>query len=363
MYDYCVPLSQPSPDAQAFIRCLTGEQTPERPPLVEYLIDEVLMRPILAEMMGREWVEPQPDDRSSQIAYWDNFIEFWYRMGYDFVRLELSLGFTHHHLFAEDTAPESVRQRSWADEHRGTITSWDDFERYPWPTVTDEHFFAHEYVVSHLPAGMGLISNHGGGICEWLTWMMSYEGLCLALYDAPDLVAAVAQRIGALMEQYYKRLLQLDGLIAVFPGDDMGFRTQTLIGPDALREYCLPWHQRFAQMAHQAGVLYLLHSCGNVEAIMEDLVEDVGIDGKHSFEDVIIPISQFQQRYGDRIAVLGGVDVHNLATCSPDQLRRYVREVIDECAPRGRFAVGSGNSIPSYIPVENYLTMLDEALR
>jgi len=46
----------------------------------------------------------------------------------------------------------------------------------------------------------------------------------------------------------------------------------------------------------------------------------------------------------------------------PDDLRKYVRSVINACAPRGRFAVGSGNSIPSYIPLENYLTMLDEAL-
>jgi uroporphyrinogen decarboxylase len=32
------------------------------------------------------------------------------------------------------------------------------------------------------------------------------------------------------------------------------------------------------------------------------------------------------------------------------------------CGARGRFAVGSGNSIPSYIPLENYLTMVDTAL-
>ena len=52
------------------------------------------------------------------------------------------------------------------------------------------------------------------------------------------------------------------------------------------------------------------------------------------------------------------------ARCSaPENLRGYVRYVIDACAPGGRFAVGSGNSIPDYIPPENFLTMLDEALR
>jgi uroporphyrinogen decarboxylase len=38
-----------------------------------------------------------------------------------------------------------------------------------------------------------------------------------------------------------------------------------------------------------------------------------------------------------------------------------VRRIIDICGPRGRFAIGSGNSIPSYVPVENYLALVDEA--
>jgi uroporphyrinogen decarboxylase len=157
-------------------------------------------------------------------------------------------------------------------------------------------------------------------------------------------------------------LLSLDKVIALFPGDDMGFRSSTLISPEHLRTYVLPWHKRFASMAHQRGIPYFIHSCGNVEKIMEDLISDVGIDGRHSYEDAIIPVEDFQARYGDRIAVLGGVDVHRLSTNSPEQVRERVRFLVDTCGERGRFAIGSGNSIPSYIPVENYLAMIDEAL-
>jgi uroporphyrinogen decarboxylase len=115
-------------------------------------------------------------------------------------------------------------------------------------------------------------------------------------------------------------------------------------------------------MAHQRGLPYFLHSCGNLAKIMEDLIIEVGIDGKHSFEDAIIPVEDFQRRYGDRIAVLGGVDVHHLTTGTPEQVRQRVRFLIDTCGGRGRYAIGSGNSIPSYIPVANYLAMVDEAL-
>jgi uroporphyrinogen decarboxylase len=96
---------------------------------------------------------------------------------------------------------------------------------------------------------------------------------------------------------------------------------------------------------------------------MEDLIGDVKIDGKHSFEDAILPITEFHARYGDRIASLGGVDVDLLTRGSEQDVRGRVREIVGACHPRGRYALGSGNSIPSYVPVANYLAMLDEALQ
>ena len=356
-----VPLARPEPDARRFIDSLMGRIKSPRPPLVEYLVDEVVMRPVMTDVLGRGWVE-ETSDREAQRAYLDNFIQFWYRLGYDFVRFERSLGFAVRQLHAPDTAPGSKKQRAWVDEHQGYISTWDDFERYPWPTVEAMDFFPFEYLNRHLPEGMGLMTCHAAGIFEHLSQIMSYEGLCLALYDNPDLVQAISDRLGELMTGFYRHLLDLDRVIAIFPGDDMGFRTSALIAPDDLRKYCLPWHKRFAAMAHGRGLPYFLHSCGNLESIMEDLITDVGIDGKHSFEDAILPVQDFQARCGQRIAVLGGVDVDILASSSPEQVRQRTRQLMETCGERGRYAIGSGNSIPSYVPVANYLAMIDEAL-
>jgi uroporphyrinogen decarboxylase len=355
-----LPVSNPKPDGKNFIDVLMGKKR-AKPPLVEYLVDDVLMRPIVTELLGRSWKIPQ-GDRASLTAYLDNFIEFWYRMGYDFVRYEQDMGFQSHNLLAPDPAPQSRKDRAWADQHNGMITSWEDFEKYPWPKVDQADFFAYEYINDHLPDGMGLIVSHGAGIYEHLSSMMSYEALCLAVHDNPELVLAVSERIGSLIEGYYRHMLSLDRVICPFQGDDMGFRSGTLLAPDQLRKYSLFWHKRLAAMAHAHQMPYFLHSCGNLEKIMPDLIEDVQIDGKHSFEDAIIPVEDFQQRYGNRIAVLGGVDVHRLTTNTEEEVRKRVRFLMETCGERGRYAIGSGNSIPSYIPLENYLAMLDEAL-
>jgi uroporphyrinogen decarboxylase len=356
-----LPLEHPKPDAQEFIDILMGRKRQVRTPLVEYIVDDVVMRPIVEGLLGRRWVDYGPD-RDAQAAYLDNFIEFWYRMGYDCVRFEQNLPFLEPKLVIQDAAPGSPKAREWADEHQGIIRSWEDFERLRWPKVEEFDFFPFEYLSRHLPDGMGLICSHGGGVFEHVTWMMSLEGFCATLVGDPPLVKAVADRLGGLMAEFYKHLLNLDRLVALFPGDDMGYNVGTIVSPADLRKYFLPWHTRFAAMAHANGLPYFLHSCGNVERIMEDLTTEVKIDGKHSFENNIVPVGEFQSRYGDRIAVLGGLDLNVLGASSADEVRIETRKLIETCGSRGRYAVGSGNSIPSYIPVQNYLAMVDEAL-
>ena len=356
-----LPVEKPAPDAGEFIAIITGRSSSPRVPLVEYIVDDVLLRPIVSQLMGREWV-PWADDREAQRQYLDSFIAFWYQLGYDFVRFERSLDFSKRQLLAPDPAPASREQRAWADEHQGTISNWQDFERYDWPSAEEMDYFPFEYISTHLPEGMGFMTCHAGGVFEHLSQIMSLEGLCFAIHDDRALVKAVVDRIGESMLAFYDHLLTLDGLIAIFQGDDMGFRSGTLVAPDDLRKYCLPWQRRLAEKTHSAGLPYFLHSCGNLEAIVEDLIADVGIDAKHSFEDAILPVEEFQAEFGDRIGVLGGVDINILAGGSPEDVRRRTRHLIETCGGRGRFAIGSGNSIPSYVPVPNYLAMIDEAL-
>ena len=359
-----VPLAKPRPDCDEFMKAVTTDYEPARPRLVEYKMNLPVQKAII-EMLGRTWVDDvapghiasgQPAGAGRE-AFWDNFIAMWYHLGYDFVRLELSLD-----------CPRSSRTggdhgRAYAETAAGPIQSWEDLEKYPWPDVSEADFFPYEYVSEHMPEGMGMMCCHAGGPLEWLNSLMGYETLCLALYEQPDLVAAVAEEVGARVTKYVERLLQMPRLIAYFQGDDMGFRTGTLLSPEHLRTYSLPHHTRYSAMAHEAGVPYFLHSCGQVTEIMDDLIDTVRIDAKHSVEDAILPVQEWKRRYGGRIGILGGVDIDKLTRLSPEALRTYVRTIIDDCSPGGHFAIGSGNSIPDYIPVENYLTMLDEALR
>ena len=100
----------------------------------------------------------------------------------------------------------------------------------------------------------------------------------------------------------------------------------------------------------------------DVLEVYEDLITDCRIDAKHSFEDTILPVDQFKKLYGKRITPLGGLDVDVICRSSEQELRRYARRMIEACFSDGYWALGTGNSLTNYMPVENYITVLEEGL-
>ena len=57
MKQFVVPFKNPKPDIDSFIRAMKGEISPEKPPVCEYLIDDILMKKVLVDMLGRPWIE------------------------------------------------------------------------------------------------------------------------------------------------------------------------------------------------------------------------------------------------------------------------------------------------------------------
>ena len=355
-----LPIKNPSPDYKWFRRVILGQEIPKRPPFVELFLDQEILQEIVVNFLGRQWTAPDAN-KENRKKYWDNYIEAYYRLGYDFVWIDGKVNFPSKPRTAGDTANLSRGNRNWDEEGAGAITSWEEFETYKWPSQTEFNLWDIEYVSKHLYEGMGLFVFPCRGFLEVpLEIIMGFENFSYLLYDEPELVKAVCDRVGSTIMSFYRQVTNVDRLMGFFPGDDMGYKSATMISPNALRELILPWHKKAAALAHEHDLLYMLHSCGNLEEIMDDLIDDVKIDAKHSFEDQIIPASEFKIRYGEKIAVLGGIDIDKLCRLPENELRKYIRSTLEACMPGGRYALGSGNSVANYIPIQNYLCMLEE---
>jgi uroporphyrinogen decarboxylase len=262
---------------------------------------------------------------------------------------------------ADDTAGLKRQSgREYMDEHKGPITSWDEFQAYHWPDPYKATSRSLDWYQQNLPEDMCVIGGLIAHFAENLSWLMGYETLCIALYEQPDLLQAISDRTLDIDRVVLQRLLEYDSVKLIWGSDDMGFRSGTLIGPRHMRAYVLPGHKALAGMSHAEGRPYLLHSCGNLQSIMTDLIDDVGVDAKHSFEDTIEDVCEDKNIFGNRLTLLGGIDVDFLCRSNSEDVRKRVRDTLDVCQPGGGYCLGTGNSVANYIPLENYMAMLDE---
>ncbi len=346
------------PDWPALLSNLRREGTPERVHNIELFHDPE----VIDAVVDRFDLMAGQDPAAADYAVKKN-IAFNRFVGLDYVRVQLDFQLTFYRHSVEDTAElKRAGGREYQDEHVGPIASWKDFEKYPWPDPTTDEIARDLYwYQEHLPDDLCLIGGTTAHFCERLTWLFGYESFCYALFEQRDLVEAVADRLREFYIACVDRYLECDKVKAVFVSDDMGYKTGLLCSPDDMRQLSLASHKVLARRVHDAGRLVLFHSCGKLNEIMDDLIDDVKIDGKHSFEDTIWTIQDCKQTYGRKIALLGGMDVDFLCRADEEAIRRRVRETVDVCQPGGGFCLGSGNTVANYIPLDNYLAMVDES--
>lgn len=149
-----------------------------------------------------------------------------------------------------------------------------------------------------------------------------------------------------------------DGLIVI--GDDYGYKKGLIVSPRYYHEYVFPWIKRICNTAHDRGLKILLHSCGNIYSIFEDLIK-CGVDAIHPFEPTTsnpdYDIFKLHEKYGDKVAFAGNVSPQDLADREPEFVQSYVKKLIKELAPGGGYILSSGHSINPAVKLENFLAM------
>ncbi|MDR1542163.1 MAG: hypothetical protein LBU32_30140 [Clostridiales bacterium] len=243
----------------------------------------------------------------------------------------------------------------------GVITDRESFNAYEWPDPDACDYSRLKRSGSLLPKNMKMIVWGDGGIFENAVKLVGYENLCYMLADDEILVTDIFEEVGSRFLRYYEICAGFDSVGAIISNDDWGFSSQTLLSAEDLRKYVFPWHKRIAEAAHKSGKYAILHSCGNLSEVMEDIWLDMGFDGKHSYEDKILPVERAYELYSDKIAILGGIDIDFCCRETPDRIRVRAEELIRKSDEKGSYALGTGNSIPDYLPRENYFAMISAA--
>lgn len=341
--NFQIPPVTAAPDFANLLAVLDND-TPDRPTLFEFLLNG----PLYAQLAGGP--EPPASEPLSQLRW---LIKAFTNAGYDYATSHGSaLSF-----------PQGDSELGGFRQHGKTcICDRETLDAYPWPDPDDFDYGNLDKVSSDLPHNSKLIVCGPGGVLENAISLVGFENLSMMLVDDPQLLSDIFERIGRVLVRHYELAAPHETVGACIGNDDWGFKTQTMLPPDAMRRYVFPWHERIVEAIHAAGKPAILHSCGKLHDVYPDIIYDIGYDAKHSYEDTIQPVEEAYEELNEDIAVLGGIDVDYVCRKSPDKIYERSRAMLERSADRGGYALGTGNSVPEYVPDEHYFAMTAAAL-
>jgi len=321
-------------------------EAPSRPVLMELFMNDE----IYAKFSDPKFIEGKSDN----IAYTLQMASAYENLGYDYFTVYPSkFGFARKPRVSIQTT--TLNSESFIYDRKS-------FDEYTWNDPEDysmEHLAEAE---QYIPKGMkGVMVSTNGGVLENIIGIMGYDNLCTLIYEDPQLVSDVAENVGKRLVRLYEMAGEYDLIGAAFGNDDWGFNTHTVMSPKHMREYIFPWHKKIVEAMHSRGKPCILHSCGNLSRVMDDVIGDIKYDGRHSYEDNIKPVEDFYEEYHGRIAIIGGIDIDFITTKTPEEIKERAKKMLERVSSRGGYALGTGNSVPWYIPHENFLAMLSAA--
>jgi len=313
-------------------------QQPDRVPLCELIVDHEIKE----KFLGKKF-EPLKDLKEE--------VDFWIKAGYDYVPF----------FFAGYNFPGLNRPSPWAEEHKGIITNWKEFEDYPWHIAEKDDYSPLVKIAQYLPQSMKIISGTAG-IFERVWQLMGFETFCINLHRDIKLIEEMFKKVGSIIFNVYEKLSKYSVIGGLWISDDIAYNSGPMISPRIYRKFLFPWWEAIADLCQQRDIPLLLHSDGNLYALIEDLIK-IGINALHPIQPEAMDLGYLKKKYGKKLALIGNIEVDKLARGTPEEIQVLVKDRIRTAAKGGGYCLGSSNTIPHYVKLENYNAMRETCFK
>ena len=246
----------------------------------------------------------------------------------------------------------------------GTINNFEEYEEFPLPDPDNplrENMFK---------SAKEIEEEYKGKICcaPGITGMMemTWEGFGLENFSRLLVNRKNSKRVfddrGNFSVEMVKRIIEWGGTGPMLVFDDYGYKKGLFMSPKNYREFVIPWLTRICKTAHKGGLQVILHSCGDIYQIFEDII-NAGVDAINPIEPTTANpdynIFDLHNKYGDEITFVGNVSPQDLAEKSPQDIIDYTKKLLKYIAPGGGLILSSGHSINPAVKLENFLAMRD----
>lgn len=201
-----------------------------------------------------------------------------------------------------------------------------------------------------------------GGPVTQLDEMYPMEDYMVYCLTNPEEIFSISEKVMEFEIEKAKLFLE-KGAHAILLGDDIAFNSGVFLPPYAMEQLVYPFYRKaIAEIKAFRDVPVFLHSDGNLNAVLDRIVE-CGFDGLQSIQPSAgMDIGAVKRRYGDRLCLWGNIDLNYvMSMASPDEVRKNVRETLEAAGGNGGHILSTCNAMVDAIPVENVYAMMEAA--
>ena len=290
--------------------------------------------------------------------------------------LDLAIG---NHLAKIEAVPDDawreIRPDFWQDEF-GVI--WDrtldkdignvdytalilpepDLDRLTFPDPLDPRRYAHHERFCLENQDLFRVNDFGFTLFERAWTLRGMENLLMDMVERPGFVHELLDRILDFNLKIVEGVSRYP-VDSILFGDDWGQQHGLIMGPTLWREFFKPRAALSYKRCHEKGMLVMIHSCGDVSSIMDDLVE-IGVDVFNPFQPEVMDIVEIKKKYGSRLSFFGGMSTQNvLPYASPEEVKKETKHLIDNIGRQGGYIFSPAHDVPKDVPIENMLAMIE----
>jgi uroporphyrinogen decarboxylase len=241
----------------------------------------------------------------------------------------------------------------------GPIKSEEDLKDFKVPDPNDDFRYIELNSLLERFKGKKAVGMHLHDVFNYPYYLRGMEEFLIDLVSNRDLVKRLVDISVEHNIAIAKKALKM-GADFILLGDDYGMTTGPIFSPRTFEELLLPGFRTIILEIKSMGGFVIKHCCGNINSLL-DMMVDSGIDILHPLDKTAgMDIGAVQEKYMDRIVVMGGIDCGDLLTNkSENDVIEETKQLLKNVSSKGRHIVSSSNTIHPKVKPENYLAMVN----
>jgi uroporphyrinogen decarboxylase len=228
---------------------------------------------------------------------------------------------------------------------------------YSFPDPLDPRFFADIPKRIEEFSELFRVFQIGFSLWERAWTLRGWENLMVDFRDHPGFVNDLLNTIADYNIVQVKEALKYD-IDAVYFGDDWGMQRGLQMGPVMWHKFICPVLQRMYSVVGEADKYVMIHSCGDVDELFDDLIE-IGVNCFNPFQPEVMDVTSLLRQYRGRLTFHGGLSTQRtLPYGSVDDVRRETSYLLELGRGSG-YIFAPAHDVEGDVPLENMLAFVE----